>query len=169
LNLLTEALKISEELDGVVFVGAIAVRAHTGRGRETQDIDLALASHTSEEELEKRGYLTYDENGKRVRRSPRGVRVDIYTKDVSGIEVAAISKTAKSKVVKPGRSIRVMCIEASLLSKLRSSRPSRPQDAEDIRELCTHRGAEIEWTVFGDLDATDMEIQRLKEIVRSLK
>ena len=48
MNLLSEALKISEELDGVVFVGAIAVLAHTGRGRQTHDIDLALASPISE-------------------------------------------------------------------------------------------------------------------------
>jgi len=44
MNFLTEALKISEELDDVVFVGAIAVTVHTGRGRQTHDIDIALAS-----------------------------------------------------------------------------------------------------------------------------
>ena len=73
MNLLKEAQKISEELDGVVFIGAIAVQAHTGRGRQTHDIDFALASPMSDEELENRGYVAYDESGKKVRRSPRGV------------------------------------------------------------------------------------------------
>lgn len=169
LNLLSEALKISEELEDVVFVGAIAVLAHTGRGRQTHDIDLALASQMSEEELEKRGYLAHNESGKKVRRSPRGVRVDIFTEDVSGIPVSTISKTAKIKAVKRGRSIKIMCVEALLLAKLRASRPGRPQDAQDIRDLCLYRGKEIEWEVFKNLGAEEMEIRGLREIVTSIK
>ncbi|HKW04665.1 MAG TPA: hypothetical protein VJN71_05140, partial [Nitrososphaerales archaeon] len=65
MNLLKEAQKISEELDDVVFIGAIAVQAHTGRGRQTHDIDLALASPMSDEELETRGYFAHVENGKK--------------------------------------------------------------------------------------------------------
>ena len=164
MNLLGEAQKISQELDGVIFVGAVAVLAHTGRGRQTRDIDLALASPVSEEELEKRGYLARIENGKKVRRSPRGVRVDIYTKDVSGIAVSAFSKTSQIRPMKRGRSIRVMCLEALLLAKLRASRPSRPQDAQDIRDLCFYRGKEIEWKVFKDLGADETEINRLRNI-----
>lgn len=57
----------------------------------------------SDEELENRGYLARDESGKRVRRSPRGVRVDIYTENVSGIEVSVISRTAETKSLGKGR------------------------------------------------------------------
>jgi hypothetical protein len=63
LNPLNEALKISEELHSVAFVGAVSVAAHTGRGRQTHDIDLVLASPLSEEELEKRGYHADNESG----------------------------------------------------------------------------------------------------------
>jgi hypothetical protein len=164
LNLLKEARKISEELDDVVFIGAIAVQAHTGRGRQTHDIDLALASPMSEEELENRGYFAHLENGKKVRRSPRGVRVDIYTEDVSGIEVSIISKTAQPKSVGAGETIRIMCLEALLLAKLRASRPSRPQDAQDIQELLSYRKLHIDWTVFEELAANEIEIANLKKL-----
>jgi len=164
LNLLKEAQKISEELDGVVFIGAIAVQAHTGRGRQTHDIDFALASPMSDEELENRGYVAYDESGKKVRRSPRGVRVDIYTEDVSGIEVSLISRTAESKSLAKGGTIRIICLEALLLAKLRANRPSRPQDAQDIQELVFYRGKKIDWNIFEQLGANATELSRLKQI-----
>lgn len=164
MNLLREAQKIFEELDDVVFIGAIAVQAHTGRDRQTHDIDLALASPMSDEELENRGYLARNENGKKVRRSPRGIRVDIYTKDVSGIQVSVISRTAKTKSLDKGGTIRVMCPEALLLAKLRASRPSRPQDAQDIHELFSYRKLNINWAVFEDLGANGTEIARLKKL-----
>ena len=164
MKLLKDALKISEELDDVVFIGAIAVQAHTGRGRQTHDIDLALASPMSDEELENRGYFVRSENGKKVRRSPRGVRVDIYTKDVSGIEVSVISRTAETKPLGKGSTIRVMCPEALLLAKLRASRPSRPQDAQDIHELFSYRKLNIDWTVIEDVGANETEIATLKKL-----
>ncbi|MHB1909342.1 MAG: nucleotidyltransferase [Nitrososphaerales archaeon] len=164
MNLLKEAQKISEELDDVVFIGAIAVQAHTGRGRQTHDIDIALASPMSDEELENRGYFVHLENGKKVRRSPRGVRVDIYTEDVSGIEVSLIFKTAETKSLGKGETIRIMCLEALLLAKLRASRPSRPQDAQDIQELYSYRKLHIDWSVFKELGANEIEIANLKKL-----
>lgn len=162
--LLSEAQKISKDLDQAVFVGAIAVLAHTGRGRQTHDIDLALASPMSEEELEKRGNVARYEGGKKVRRSPRGIRVDIYMKDVSGIPVSIISKTSKTKTLKRSRRIRVMCLEALLLAKLRSNRPSRPQDAQDIRELYTYQRKNIDWDNFKELGAEETEIARFRQM-----
>ncbi|HZW56265.1 MAG TPA: nucleotidyltransferase [Nitrososphaerales archaeon] len=164
MNLLKEAQKISEDLDDVVFIGAIAVQAHTGRGRQTHDIDLALSTPMSDEELENRGYYARVENGKKVRRSPRGVRVDIYTEDVSGIEVSLISKTAETKSLGKGETIRIMCLEALLLAKLRASRPSRPQDAQDIQELISYRKLHIDWTVFEELGANEIEFANLKKL-----
>ncbi len=164
MNLLKEAQKISEELDDVVFIGAIAVQAHTGRGRQTHDIDLALASPMSDEELENRGYFAHDESGEKVRRSPRVVRVDIYTENVSGIEVSLISKTAETKSLGKGGTIRIMCLEALLLAKLRASRPSRPQDAQDIQELFSYRKLHIDWTLFEELGANETEIASLKKL-----
>ena len=164
MNLLKEAQKISDELDDVVFVGAIAVQAHIGRGRQTHDIDLALASPMSDEELASRGYLVHLENGKKVRRSPRGVRVDIYMEEVSGIVVSLISKTAQTKSLGKGETIKIMCLEALLLAKLRASRPSRPQDAQDIQELFSYRKLHIDWTIFEELGASEIEIANLKKL-----
>jgi hypothetical protein len=94
----------------------------------------------SDEELENHGYFAHDESGKKVRRSPRGVRADIYTKDVGGIEVSIICKTAETQSLgKREGTIRIMSLEALLPAKLRASRPSRPQDAQDIQELVSYR------------------------------
>ena len=104
------------------------------------------------------------ENGKKVRRSPRGVRVDIYTEDVSGIDVSIVSKTAQTKVLKRVTSIRIMCLEALLLAKLRASRPSRPQDPQDMQELLSYRRKEIDRKVFEELGAKETEIAQLRQI-----
>jgi hypothetical protein len=93
----------------------------------------------SDKELENRGYFAHVENGKKIRRSPRGVRVDIFTEDVSGIAISIIAKTAQTKTFKGDRAIRIICLEALLLAKLRASRQSRPQDFNDIQELISYK------------------------------
>jgi len=59
----------------------------------------------SDEELEDRGHFARGENGKKIRRSPQGVRVDIYTKDVSGIEVSLIidHQDGRDKIIRKRR------------------------------------------------------------------
>jgi len=56
-----------------------------------------------------------------------------------------------------------MCLEVLLLAKLRASRPSSPQDAQDIQELLSYRKLHIDWTVFEELGANEIEIANLKK------
>lgn len=77
-NLIKEALEISQELDGVIFVGAIARYFHTKILRESEDIDIVMVTPITDEELDARGYKTRREGRKEVTRTPRGVKVDIY-------------------------------------------------------------------------------------------
>ena len=65
------AVRISRDLGQVVFVGAFAVRCHIGPYRNTQDIDIALASPVTDVRLRELGYVITNERGKRQWRRRR--------------------------------------------------------------------------------------------------
>jgi len=94
-ELVREAILITSELGNVVFVGAVAVYLYTRTNRPSRDLDFAVASKITNEELRMKGYEIFEENGKEVKRSPRRYKVDIFDKDVSGIPVEKIIETAK--------------------------------------------------------------------------
>ena len=96
------AIRISRDLKEVVFVGAFAVICHIGPYRRTRDIDLALATPLSDEEFERLGYRIFREGGKKVIRTKEGVKLDVYTRDVSGIRVPVVFETAVTKRVGSG-------------------------------------------------------------------
>lgn len=153
------AVRVSRDLKEVVFVGAFAVVCHIGPYRSTRDIDLALATPLSDDEFEKLGYRTFNESGKKVIRTREGVKLDVYTRDVSGIPVSDVFSTAVVKQVDSDE-IKVMCLEALLIAKMRAS---RPQDIEDVQTLCRRRGKTIRWDVVDAL-ATSMESAELKNV-----
>jgi len=96
-ELVREALQITRELDNVVFVGAVAVYLYTKRNRTTRDLDFAVASKITKDELTRKGYHIFQEKGKDIRRSPRGYKVDIFYRDVSEIPVETIFQTARDQ------------------------------------------------------------------------
>ena len=161
MNLDGVAVRITRDLGEVVFVGAYAVMTHVGAYRQTRDIDLALATPAREEELERLGYRVFPEHGKRVIRTQDGVKIDIYLRDVSGIPVPSIFETAITKRLGADE-IRVMCLEALLIAKLRAS---RPQDVDDLQRLCSVKGKSVRWTVVESM-ATPVEVSNLKNTVR---
>lgn len=63
LNLEQEALKITSELGGVVFIGAVAVLLHTKGSRESKDLDFAVTTKLSDEFLEGKTYSKHEEIG----------------------------------------------------------------------------------------------------------
>ena len=93
------AAQISRDLGEVVFVGAFAVRCYIGSYRSTQDIDLAVAWPITDSRLRELGYLVTEERGKHVTRTKEGIKVDIFTEDVSGISISDIFETAITKQV----------------------------------------------------------------------
>lgn len=154
------AVRVSRDLKRVVFVGAFAVICHTGPYRRTRDIDLALATPLNDEEFERLGYRIFREGGKKVIRTREGVKLDVYTRDVSGIPVSVIFETAVAKRAGSDE-VKVMCLEALLIAKMRAS---RPQDVEDVQTLCRRLGKTIRWEVVDRL-ATPMESADLKNVV----
>jgi predicted nucleotidyltransferase len=159
LNLDRTAVRIAKDLKQVVFIGAYAAIQH-GVARSTRDIDIALATPKTNEEFEKLGYNTYQERGKKVIRTRNGIKIDVYTKDVSGIPVRKIFASALT-VRKADSQIKVMCLEALLLAKMRAG---RPQDNDDIRQLCRLRGKAIRWDLIESL-ARGLEAIRLRQYV----
>jgi predicted nucleotidyltransferase len=156
------AVEITRDFKEVVFVGAYAAIRY-GVTRGTHDIDLALASPVTDDEFRKLGYGVFIEGGRRVVRTQHGLKMDVYTKDVSGIPVPQIFATATS-VRAAGSPVRIMCLEALLLAKMRAG---RPQDSDDLRQLCRLRGKSIRWEVFGSM-AKGLEMTELKGYVRAL-
>jgi hypothetical protein len=162
LNLDRTAVQIAKDLKQVVFVGAYAAILH-GTTRSTRGIDIALATPKTDEELGKLGYHVYQERGKKTVRTPDGIKIDIYTKDVSGIPIREIFATAQT-VQKAGQTIRIICLEALLLAKMRAG---RPQDNDDLRQLCKLRGKDVRWDLVESM-ARGLELVRLRQFVTAL-
>lgn len=146
----------------MVFVGAYAAIKY-GVTRRTHDIDLALATPMTDEEFEKLGYGVFSEGGKKVIRTRQGIKMDVYAKDVSGIPVQQVFATAVT-IRAGGSPARIMCLEALLLSKMRAG---RPQDNDDIRQLCRLRGKTIRWEVVDSM-ARNLEGTELRGYVKAL-
>lgn len=160
-NLDRIAVRVAHDFKGqVVFVGAFAVVCHIGPYRQTRDIDLVLASPVTDEEFEEFGYRIFHEGGKKVIRSQEGVKIDVFTRDIGGIPVATIFETAVEKQLEAGR-VRIICLEALLIAKMRAA---RPQDIADVQELCRRRGKSIRWNMLKSL-ATETEAAELKNVV----
>ena len=161
MNLEQEAVRITEELGRVAFVGALAVN-HYVRFRETKDIDLAIAGPLDEERLSSLGYRKR-EGPRSSWYTPRGVQADFYTKDVGAIPVEWVIGTSEpAKVGK--KEIRVIALEGLVVAKHRAG---RTQDIADLRQLMANRGQIIRWELMTQI-ATSLEITELRQIARAL-
>lgn len=163
--LVREAIDISKELDGVVFIGAIAVYFHTKIMRESQDIDFAAIKPISNEELEEKGYKTLQEGKKQVTRTLRGIKIDIFRHDVSGIPINVIKDT--SVEIQEGKSkIRVIGLEALLVAKQRAQ---RDQDVEDIKELVRRKHKSINYEILRKITQSDVEYEQIMTAINFWK
>jgi len=161
-NLEQEAIKITGELGRVVFVGAIAVN-HYSNYRTTKDIDLAMAGPLDEQKLVHLGYARWSESKGGSWLSPRGIKVDFYTRDVGRIPVTWILDHAVQ--VKLGKKeINVIRLEGLMLAKHRAGRTT---DIADLRQLMTRRGGNIDWNLMAEI-AEPLEISELRKISKAL-
>lgn len=160
-NLEREAVRITLELGRVVFVGALAVNHYTSF-RTTRDIDLVIAGPLDGERLREVGYIKKQGSGNSWY-TPRGIQADFYTRDVGGIPVDWILKTAVP--VQVGREkIRVICLEGLILAKHRAG---RPQDIADLRKLIINRSRKIKWEVMRQI-GTELELAEMRSVVRAM-
>ncbi|MDE1878165.1 MAG: hypothetical protein KGI07_06495 [Thaumarchaeota archaeon] len=105
-KLLNEALKITQELGDVIFIGALATYLHTKKQRDSQDLDFVVQSPISDEELLDKKYQK-SLTGKQSWFTPRGIKIDIFTRDISGVSLEAIVKYSKEFPVGKKGSIKV--------------------------------------------------------------
>lgn len=156
-QLVREAVEISNELEGVIFVGAIAKYFHTKIMRKSQDIDVAILKPITNEELDAKGYKTIQEGRKEITRTPRGIKIDIFRHDVSGIPINVIKDT--SVEIQEGKAkIRVIGLEALLVAKQRAQ---RDQDVEDIRELVRRKHKQINYDTLRQITESDAEYSNM--------
>lgn len=157
-----EAVRITEDLGKVVFIGAMAVNHYT-KFRGTRDIDLIAASPPSEEKMIELGYRKR-EGSRNSWYTPRGIQADFYTRDVGRIPVEWIVKTATPAII--GRkTIWVMSLEALIIAKHRAG---RSQDIADLRQLMSSRSRDIRWDMMNQI-GTDLEISELRQVARALE
>ena len=162
-NLEQEAVKIADDLGEVVFVGALAVN-HYSNYRTTKDIDLAIASPLDEQKLVRLGYTRWSESKGTSWLSPRGIKVDFYTRDVGRIPVPWILDHAVQVNLGKNKEIRVMCLEGLILAKHRAGRTT---DIADLRQLMTRQGRKIDWTLMAEI-AESLEVAELQKISKAL-
>jgi len=162
-ELLREALLIKNDLGNVVFVGAVGVLAHTKFGRESLDLDFVAAEELSDEFLEEKEYFKHGERGKEVRRTPRGYKIDIYTKDLNEIPVNIIVSTAKDvSINKKNDTLKVASLEVLIVTKHRAG---RLQDNDDLSDIARKKFKEIQWTQIQSL-TTDVEYANIRTAMK---
>jgi hypothetical protein len=152
----------------VVFVGAIAVFAHLGwkRGHRTTK-EIGIAAPVGEEIVERlveEGKLNrFYEQRKYVYYTPRGVKVDLFLYDVSGISVPKIySNSVLSRIARS--EVRIPRLEHLLVMKYRSG---RAQERDDIEVLLRRFHNKVDWKLL-DKEHPD-ESRGLKALARILQ
>lgn len=88
------------------------------------------------------------------------MELDVYARDVSRIIITDVFRISVTKRVR-GSEIRVMGLEALLIARMRAS---RPQDIQDLHELCKRLGKNVKWNAVAEL-AKPEEIAQLKTVV----
>jgi predicted nucleotidyltransferase len=162
-NLEQEAVKITDELGKVVFIGALAVN-HYSNYRSTKDIDLATAGPLNEQKLAQLGYTKWRESKGSSWLSPRGIKVDFYTRDVGRIPVSWILDNAVRVKLGKKKEIEVICLEGLIVAKHRAGRTT---DIADLNQLLSNRRRDISWELMGEIAET-YEIAELQQIYKGL-
>lgn len=162
-KLITEAIKITQELGGVIFIGALATHVHTKSTRDSQDVDFVLTSPITDEDLMSKGYYK-SITGKQPWFSPRGIKIDIYTQGIPGISLEKLIKYSKEFPVK-GQSIRVIGLEALVVAKHTAA---RDQDIDDLRNIAKNRLKEIDWSIIEAITKDDYKTSLIKSDMQTL-
>jgi hypothetical protein len=160
--LIQEAIRITEDLGDVVFIGAVGIFLQTKATRESQDLDFAVAKELPAELLDEKRYFVHKVKGKEARYTPRGYKIDIYTRDVSGIPIDRVVATAKDIEVKKGVTIKAASVEVLVVSKFRAAAKRKGTDDVDIRTLVQRKYNAIDWDVLKSLTDSEIEFQRIK-------
>lgn len=130
--------------------------------RESQDLDFAVAKELPAEMLDEKRYFVRKVKGKEASYTPRGYKIDIYTRDVSGIPTDKVIATAKDIEVRKGMTVKAASIEVLVVSKFRAAAKRKGTDDVDIRTLAQRKYKEIDWDALKALTESEIEFQRIK-------
>ena len=159
--MIQEAALVTKELVDVVFVGAVAVMLHTGRERQSHDVDFVVGRDISTDEFLDKEYKVDFYSEKLY--TPRGIKIDLYKKhDFGGIPLDHIVNTAVTKQAN-GTSVSVISLEGLLISKHRAGRAIDISDLDSIIVTC---GSEIDWNEMEYLAKSNVELTELRELVK---
>jgi predicted nucleotidyltransferase len=168
--LLREAILITKELGDVVFVGAIAILLHIGKGRarESRDLDFAIAYHISDESLFEKGYRKYPRSGKTEYYSPRGFKLDIFATDLNHVHVNIIINTANEFVLDRYKTVKAASLEMLIVLKYDAN---REQDNDDLHKLAIYKLRDINWEVLQSLvhNYSQYEFDDIKRYMNELR
>jgi hypothetical protein len=169
-RLLREAILITKELGNVVFVGAVGILLHIGKGkgRESRDLDFAIAHHISDESLFEKGYIKYPRRGKTEYYSPRGFKLDIYPTDLNHVPVNIIIDTAKTFVLDRYKTVKAASLEMLIILKYDAN---REQDNEDLHRIAIYKLQEINWEGLQSLvnNYSEYEFDNIKRDLNALR
>lgn len=163
--LVREAINIANDLGEIIVVGAVAVMIHTQRGRQSADIDIAISTDLSNDELILKKYIPIRDK-RDSWDSPRGVKIDIFRRDVSGIPIETVDSTAKNIIVdKKGTTVKTASLEVLTVAKYRAlnSRKSLG-DESDLRVIAKRKFKEIDWKSLSKI-TTETEFADIKRVL----
>jgi len=163
-SLVNEALQITKELGDVIFIGALATYMHTKNARDSRDIDFVVENSISDEELISKNYHK-STTGKQPWFTPRGFKIDIYTRGIPGVSFDKIIENSKKFAIKNKKEIRVLGLESLIIAKHKAA---RDQDIEDLKNIAMHRLNQIDWNVVQEITNDEFMTKQIKTDIKFL-
>ena len=163
-----EAVLITKDLGDATFVGAVAVFLHTGKSRESKDLDLVVAEQITREKFLDLNYRFIVENGKERTYTPRNYKIDVYdSRDLSEIPLSRIIETRTTiKVDKKNTVVNAICLEGLIVAKYRAN---REQDQGDLSLIAMYCFKKIDWKLLHTFTKVDIEFRQIAETMKFYK
>lgn len=160
-----EAVLITKDLGDSTFVGALAVFLHTGKSRESKDLDLVMAEQITREQFLNLNYRFINENGKERIYTPRSYKIDVYdSRDLNEIPLNRIIETrATIAVDKKNTTVNTICLEGLIVAKYRAK---RDQDQADLNLIAMYCFKKIDWKLLQTFTKDDIEFRQIAEAMK---
>jgi hypothetical protein len=129
------------------------------------DIDIAIATDLSDDELILKKYIPIKDKRDSLD-SPRGVKIDMFRRDVSGIPIQTVASTAKNIIVdKKGTTVKTASLEVLIVAKHRTLNSRKSiGDESDLRVIAKKKFKEIDWNGLGKI-TTESEFADIKRVL----
>ena len=157
-NLVNEAIQITKELGNVIFIGALATYMHTKNTRDSRDIDFVVENQIPDDELISKNYHK-SMTRKQPWFTPRGFKIDIYTRGIPGVSLDKIIDNSKKFTIKNKGEIRVLGLESLIIAKHKAA---RDQDIEDLKNIAMHRLRQVDWDVVQEITNDEFTTKHIK-------